>query len=233
MSNGIVYKITSPSGKVYVGSTINFKKRLKHYRLLDCKAQIKLYNSFVKYGYENHKIEILEECDTGILLSRERYYGLLFNSITDGLNLTLPRDGECKGIISIETKNRMSKTQQGSGNNFYGRKVSEEAKEKRRKTYLNLTDESRKRISDAQKGKKASLEARLKMSKSQTGRKHNERTKTSMRDNNQNLKLVVCLQTGIFYNGTNDAATAYGMNRHTLKNKLNGNKRNDTQLMYI
>ena len=53
-----IYKITSPSGKVYVGQSVNIERRLKEYKILKCKKQVKLYNSFIKYGFENHKIEI-------------------------------------------------------------------------------------------------------------------------------------------------------------------------------
>ena len=43
---GRVYMITSPSNKVYVGSTIQaFKNRWKFYHTLNCKQQRKLYNS--------------------------------------------------------------------------------------------------------------------------------------------------------------------------------------------
>ena len=58
-----IYKITSPKNKVYVGSTINIKKRFNSYRNLKCKTQVRLYRSFIKYGVENHKFEIITECN--------------------------------------------------------------------------------------------------------------------------------------------------------------------------
>lgn len=53
-----IYKITSPSGKVYIGQSKNIKQRLQGYKWMKCKSQILLYNSLKKYGYENHHIEI-------------------------------------------------------------------------------------------------------------------------------------------------------------------------------
>jgi len=54
--------ITSPSNRLYVGSTINIRKRCISYRNLHCKTQYKLYNSLNKYGFDNHTFEIILEC---------------------------------------------------------------------------------------------------------------------------------------------------------------------------
>ncbi len=51
----IVYKITSPSGKIYIGSTSNPNRRFKEYKIGKLTFQHKLKASFKKYGYENHK----------------------------------------------------------------------------------------------------------------------------------------------------------------------------------
>lgn len=70
-----IYKITSPSGKVYIGQTINVYKRWEYdYKPLNCKGQPKLLNSLKKYGYEAHKFEVLEECKLKQLSKREVYY---------------------------------------------------------------------------------------------------------------------------------------------------------------
>lgn len=49
-----VYKIISPTGKIYVGQSVNLKKRKKCYELLHCKYQPKIYRSLIKHGWENH-----------------------------------------------------------------------------------------------------------------------------------------------------------------------------------
>jgi len=81
-----IYKITSPSGKVYIGQSINIERRIKEYKNLYCKKQIKLYNSLVKYGFQNHQFEIIEECDDSILNEIETWWKLYFNSVENGLN---------------------------------------------------------------------------------------------------------------------------------------------------
>ena len=58
-----IYKITNPKGRVYIGQSINIFKRFSYYKMLQCKGQKKVYSSLVKYGYENHKFEIVTEGD--------------------------------------------------------------------------------------------------------------------------------------------------------------------------
>jgi len=68
-----IYKITSPSGKIYIGQTMDVGKRKKSYEKLKCKGQPKLYNSLVKYGFSEHIFEIIEECEVADLNTRERH----------------------------------------------------------------------------------------------------------------------------------------------------------------
>ena len=56
----VIYKITSPSGRVYIGKTTNFKKRKQSYERVG-KDQPLIYNSINKYGIENHTFEIIDE----------------------------------------------------------------------------------------------------------------------------------------------------------------------------
>lgn len=73
-----IYKITNPKGRIYIGSSKNIPYRWEHYyKRLNCKKQVKLFNSFLKYGYENHTFEVIEECTIDVLLKRENYYGHL------------------------------------------------------------------------------------------------------------------------------------------------------------
>ena len=45
-----IYKITSPSNKIYIGQSIDIEKRFYYYRKLYCLKQVKLYRSFIKIG---------------------------------------------------------------------------------------------------------------------------------------------------------------------------------------
>lgn len=101
MSIGI-YKITSPSNKIYIGKSINIERRwIEYKKLQSCKEQRYLYNSLKKHGPENHIFEIIEECNIENLNEREIFWIKKLNCIKDGLNLTHGGDG---GYMSDESK---------------------------------------------------------------------------------------------------------------------------------
>jgi group I intron endonuclease len=107
---GVIYKITNPNGKIYIGCTIDWKRRFSEYRRLSMVGQRKLYNSLKKYGYENHVFEIIEECDEIMLHEREIYYINYYNCITEGLNIRL---GNRNGRLTEETKQKISESLKG------------------------------------------------------------------------------------------------------------------------
>lgn len=89
MVSCVIYKIVSPNRRVYIGQTKDYKKRKANYRKLNCKTQKKLYNSFIKYGFENHKFEIIEECLEEDLNCRERHWQEHYDVLNGGLNCDL------------------------------------------------------------------------------------------------------------------------------------------------
>jgi group I intron endonuclease len=107
MSIGI-YKIQSPSGKKYIGQSVNIEERWRKYKKLSCKRQPKIYNSLKKYGPENHIFEIIEECLPEYLNERELYWKLYYNSINEGLNCELFDIGQ--GYRDEKTKQKISKS---------------------------------------------------------------------------------------------------------------------------
>lgn len=101
-----IYKITSPSDKIYIGQSRDVYKRIEIYRNVRCKTQTKLYNSLVKYGWLKHKFEIICECDENQLNCLEIAYIKTFNSFNSeqGLNLT---SGGHRGNLSEESKEKI------------------------------------------------------------------------------------------------------------------------------
>jgi group I intron endonuclease len=123
-----IYKITSPSGKIYIGEAINLHLRCSYYLTPNrIKKQRAIYNSLIKHGVENHKIEVLELCDESILLERERYYQEIFNSVEGGLNCFYSPTKDKKKKHSEESKKLMSEKAQGVKNHFYGKKHTQES----------------------------------------------------------------------------------------------------------
>jgi group I intron endonuclease len=111
MKIGYVYKITSPTNRIYIGSTSNIKKRWANYKCGDCKSQRKLYNSFKKYGVNNHKFEIIWEGNIDEMLKQELILGMKFNVLgPNNLTCKLPKLGDSYTFISEETRLKMSRS---------------------------------------------------------------------------------------------------------------------------
>lgn len=159
MQIGYIYKITSPSNKVYIGQTIDFNKRFIKYKKLQCKEQPRLYNSLAKYGYENHLIKIIEECNIFSLNIRERFWQDNYNVIgKNGLNCILTKTNEKYAVVSDETKKRMSISKKGI-------KFSDEHKKALilSRIGIKLSEETKKKIGLAHKGKIISEEQKSNM----------------------------------------------------------------------
>jgi hypothetical protein len=106
-----IYKITSPSGRVYIGQSKDIQKRWgKHYKKLRCKKQTVLYRSFLKYGVENHIFEIIEEANFGDLNCCERYWQDFYDVLNEGLNCELVNCDGIKKEVSEETIERKIKS---------------------------------------------------------------------------------------------------------------------------
>lgn len=103
-----IYKITSPSDKIYIGESKDIEERKRRYSNLDCKTQLLLHNSLKKYGWENHIFEIVEECGFEDLFCRERYWQDFYEVATEkGLNLKLTKCGDQKHVLSENSKNKI------------------------------------------------------------------------------------------------------------------------------
>lgn len=190
-----IYKITSPTGKIYIGQSVDIINRFKHYKLGHSKQQVKLFHSLNKHGFESHKFEILEECFMEDLNEKEIFYISKFNSFNskNGLNL---RSGGCQNsLISDETRSRMSESRKGNksalgmihsdeskkkmSEKHKGKKFTAEHIENMRKACLGkkLSDETKRKIGIKSVGRYFSPEARKKISDAGIGRIHSDETK--------------------------------------------------------
>ena len=154
-----IYKITSPNNRVYIGQSINIENRWKYYYSLNCKKQIRLHRSFLKYGIENHIFEVIEECDVNELNERERYWQEFYNVLNEGLNCTLIETSEKLKIHSDETKLKISLSKIGKKRGKYNIKEnriiirrSDPAKKKLREKYLEERERKKKYILDLNTG---------------------------------------------------------------------------------
>lgn len=218
-----IYKITSPSGKIYIGQSVNINNRISSYINLKCRNQIKLYNSLLKYSFDKHKFEILEECDVDVLNERERYYQDYYNASSEkNLNCKLTKTNDKTGFLSAETKAKIS-----AGNK--GKKVSLESRKKMSYAKMQMTDETKTKL----RLKKVSDETKQKLSLLNKGKKIKEETRLKLLVNNGKSKKVICSKTLKIYNSANQCAIENNIKHKTLCNQLSGISKNKTTFKYV
>ena len=123
---GVIYKITSPSGKSYIGQTKrSFEKRWTEHCKLEGTCII-LENAIEKYGAESMRKEILLEINDSFLDSYEQRFIELFETLEPfGYNV---RNGGSNGIHSEESRKRMRESKLGELNHNFGKPRTESTK---------------------------------------------------------------------------------------------------------
>ena len=110
---GFIYKITSPSNKPYVGQTKRKvpEKRWKQHCQGAARGNspcIVIGNAIQKYGAENMKFEVIEECRDDMLNEREHYWIEKLKSLSpNGYNL---RSGGGVNELCEESRAKISAT---------------------------------------------------------------------------------------------------------------------------
>ncbi len=177
-----IYMLISPSAKVYVGQAVNIYNRWMAYKNPKCSAQTRLYNSLKKYGYKKHLFEIMEECSLQKLNERERFWQDEYQVLNGyGLNclLTKTDDKNGKGIaVSKQTRNKISAALKGKKKpqrSVEHNKNSSEAQKGKKQS----VDTISKRIIKL-KGKRRSLEACKNISLSKIGKPNKKLSETNM-----------------------------------------------------
>jgi len=144
-----IYKITSPTNKVYIGQATNIERRKQEYELLKVFQQPRIFNSIKKYGWEQHTFKMIEECNIDQLNERERYWQIYYNvlDLKKGLNCRLTNTKDKNGELSQLTKNKISNSRKGM--KFTENHKSNISKSKKGSVY---SEERNKKISQKLKG---------------------------------------------------------------------------------
>jgi group I intron endonuclease len=208
-----IYKITSPSGKVYIGQTRNHRLRINCYKTANCKAQIKLYNSIICHGWDLHVFEMIEECSIEMLNDREIYWGLVHECLDreKGLNCRL---GGQNTHVSEESRKRISESHTGQIAWNKGMKYTDEQKAtmkplpdpKKHGEYLSKLY-SGKSLEERVGGKERADEVRKNMSKGLIG---------------THLKPIICTTTGQRFNSVKEASEILNILDNSIGNILHG-----------
>lgn len=241
-----IYKITSPSGKIYIGQSTDINKRFKQYKyLFNTRNQVALHYSFKKYGIENHVFEIIEECEFDLLNERERYWQDFYNVIDEGLNCKLTSTNIKKSVLSENTKQKMSIKLKGKKawnkgtakikiKNPNAHKV---INIKTNEVYNSLLDACNKNglvystIHDKLSGRRKSIN-------DTDFRYLNEslnNSKYPIYKKDKRFKNIIHLETGIIYENIKIACSKTSYNYFTFWDKLNNKRgiKNDTGFQYL
>jgi len=110
-----IYMLTNKlTGDIYVGQSIDLRKRFLNYfnlSYLSRRNELIICRAIIKYGYSNFSLTILEYCDKCDLDIREQHY---FDVLNPKYNIQKIAGGSSKGLIlSEETKNKISKALKG------------------------------------------------------------------------------------------------------------------------
>lgn len=139
ISSGI-YKIQSiiKPERCYIGSAVNINKRWKQHiseLKLNNHGNKKIQNHTNKYGIDDLKFYVIENCDNNKLIQREQIFIDALNPYFNICKIA----GSCLGIKrSIETCNKISEKALGHHRNV-GRKLSPQAIENLAKFNRNRT----------------------------------------------------------------------------------------------
>ena len=260
---GIYKILNLENGKFYLGSSNNLKKRKReHFWALKEGKHDNPYlqNAFNKYGEEKFVFEVIEYVykEENLRLIEQNYLdkydacnrdiGYNINKYASGggligednPNYGKPMSEEQKQKIretmigrkySLERRRNMSKGRKGKciGKNhpMYGKPVSEA----RRKHQSKIMKGRYAGENNPFYGQKHSEETRNKISLANMGRVCNDFTKQRIKESHS--KIILDLQTGVFYNSANELADLIKMKRTTLTSKLSGQNKNNTQYIYI
>lgn len=215
MKSGVYTIVNKLNNKIYVGESIDVKKRLTQHKS-DLKngrhPNLHLQRSVNQEGIENFEFQLLEHCNEEFLKSFENYWcnlldahnpekGYNFDSC-DPNGICRKKSKETRLLISEKAKDRLSLP---SNNPFYGKTHSAETREI---------------ISKVHKGKRLSEEHKYILKASHVrGADHTGSVK------------VINTETGYVYNSIKETAEDSGINKRTLRDYLRGNIKNKTKFL--
>ncbi|HHT9147125.1 MAG TPA: GIY-YIG nuclease family protein [Candidatus Wunengus sp. YC61] len=195
--NAGIYKIENlVNGKVYIGSSVDIKNRWRQH--LQCLVKGKHGNRYLqrawdKYGAENFKFDIVEKCDSKILVEREQQFMDFFDACQCGYNLS-PTAGSNLGIIHSEEsrkKNSIARTgkKRGPHSEEHRRKISIAGKGIKKKP---LSEEHKRILSMRLKGKPQPFNCKPSPFKGRPGHLHTEETKRRISETMKKVRAGEC-----------------------------------------
>ncbi len=242
----MVYKHTSPSGKVYIGITSKTKPEQRWKSGKGYKKQSLFWKAIQKYGWGSFKHDILftnlskkDACNKEIELIKQ----YKSNNPEYGYNICIGGELSQFGIpCSDEKRAKISKSLQGFKASEEtrkklsairkGRKFSKSHKLKLSQNNAMKKQEYRDKVSQALKGRKFSDETKKRMSLARSdisgennpmyGKHHSEETRRKIARNKScpNAIPVICIETEQTFSSQASAAQHFGISVSTIHNSV-------------
>lgn len=125
----VIYKLTSPSGKCYVGRTRDFNGRMNEHKYVsEHGGNYTIHSAIRKYGWDNFTKEVIAEVKKEESSELERFFIEKYDSVKTGYNDTYNTDGGdiWDGLRETnkykEFVEKMKIINQGSQNGMYNKK---------------------------------------------------------------------------------------------------------------
>lgn len=198
-----IYKITSPSGNIYIGQSVDLADRFRRYKKLKCKLQPFIYRSLLKHGSDKHLFEIIHELPKDVSQTILNDYEIFYINIYKEAGVVLMNiksGGAGGGKCAEETKKKIGDANRGRKMSEHQR-LSISSRQKGKPAWnkgmkgrkLNLTVEKRKARSEIAKkriGFKHSEETKLQFSLTRKGRQAYNKGKKCSEDHKRKLSIA-------------------------------------------
>ena len=136
----VIYKLISPKGKVYIGRTNDFNRRMIEHKksALTDNLPNTIYKAVRKYGWDNFQKEIICEVDPIESVKVEEELIVAYNSVKKGYNDTYKGEGGDVWVGKRDTNeymefiSKMKELTKGDKNGMFGKTHSEDTKLKQK-----------------------------------------------------------------------------------------------------
>lgn len=134
-----IYKLTSPSGKVYIGQAKNYSSRIRQHIVLSKKSDTLISRAIRKYGIDKFEVKFLYQQDQynrPDLDKKEIFFIEKYKSTDKNLGYNICKGGEGRtGPLSKSTRKKMSEAKKGKPSNRKNTTTSEETRKQMRESH--------------------------------------------------------------------------------------------------
>lgn len=177
-NSGIYFIFNVVNGRLYVGSSVNLKKRMQRHISTLIKRKhynTHLQNAWDKYGMDSFIFIAVEYTLIENLIEREQFWLEQFDFEKQLYNICPTAESRLGRLQTQETKNKISEAV---------KKVKSKSRRKRR-----IPEETRKYLSELRTGRRHSEEAKRKISEKNKGSKRSEESRKRMSDAQKKRRL--------------------------------------------